>query len=518
MQDVHAGLTIGGILAQTARRYPSKTALVFEDQRLSYQQLDEQSNRLAHGLISLGAGRGAKVALLARNSSEWVIAHFAVAKSGATLVPINYLFVEREIEYLLDNAEVQLLLVSDEFLGVALSLRSRLPRLKTVIALQGPAPADGATMADLIAQGSAQAPRVAISEHDDYTIMYTSGTTGRPKGVVSSHRSRVHVAFQGITDYRMAGEHICGLPLPLFHMGGLNTCFVTNMLAGASVVLMKKFDAAELLAAIERERISFVFLAPGPLVTLIESPAFARSDLSSLQWVMYGGAPMPGEVLRKVNEKLPRVRLMQGYGSTECGQLTFLDPEGHRTHPDSCGRPVALVEMRLQDEAGNEAPQGAVGEIVVRGPNVMTGYHTAPEATAEAFRGGWFHTGDLAVCDSDGFYTIVDRKKDMIISGSENIYPKEIEEVLYAHPAIQDAAVFGIPDEKWGESVCATLVLRAGMSLTEDEIIEYCRKNLAAYKKPKLVKFIDAMPRTSIGKIAKNELREPYWRGRSRRI
>ena len=518
MQDVHAGLTVGGILAQTARRFPEKAALVFDARRYSYRQLDEQSNRLAHGLIGLGVGRGTNVALLSRNSAEWVIAHFAVAKTGAALVPISYLFVESEIEYVLADAQAQWLLVSAEFLDLALSLRARLPRLKQIVALQGPAPAQGAAMPDLIARGSPDAPRTAACELDDYTIMYTSGTTGRPKGVVSSHRSRAHVAFQGITDYRMAGEHICGLPLPLFHMGGLNTCFVTNMLAGATVVLMKKFDAADLLAAIERERISFVFLAPSPLITMIESPAFARTDLSSLQWVMYGGAPMPGEVLRKVNEMLPRVRLMQGYGSTECGQLTFLDPEGHKSHPESCGRPVALVEMRLHDEAGVEVPTGEVGEIVVRGPNVMTRYHAAPEATAEAFRGGWFHSGDLAVRDSEGFYTIVDRKKDMIISGSENIYPKEIEEVLYAHPAIQDAAVFGIPDEKWGESVCATLVLRAGMTLTEDQVIEYCRKNLAGYKKPKLVKFIDAMPRTSIGKIAKSELREPYWRGRSRSI
>ena len=518
MQAVHAGLTVGGILAQTARRFPEKSALIFEGRRSSYRQLDEQSNRLAHGLIGLGAGRGTNVALLARNCAEWVIAHFAVAKTGATLVPVNYLFVEREIEYVLDNAEARLLFVSAEFLDLALALRARLPGLDKVIALQGPAPADGAAMPELIAKGSPEAPRVTTGELDDYTIMYTSGTTGRPKGVVSSHRSRVHVAFQGITDYRMAGEHVCGLPLPLFHMGGLNTCFVTNMLAGATVVLAKKFDAADLLDAIERERISFVFLAPSPLITLIESPAFARTDLSSLQWVMYGGAPMPGELLRKVNEMLPRVRLMQGYGSTECGQLTFLDPEGHKSHPESCGKPVALVEMRLEDEAGVEVPTGEVGEIVVRGPNVMTRYHAEPEATAEAFRGGWFHTGDLARRDAQGFYTIVDRKKDMIISGSENIYPKEIEEVLYTHPAIQDAAVFGIPDEKWGESVCATLVRRPGSALNGDEVVEFCRRNLAAYKKPKLVKFIDAMPRTSIGKIAKNALREPYWRGRSRNI
>ena len=518
MQDVHAGLTIGGILEQTARRFPDKTALVFDGKRYSYRELDEQSNRLAHGLIGLAAARGAKAALLSRNCAEWVIAHFAVAKSGATLVPVNFLLVEREIEYVLDDSQAQLLLVSAEFLDLAMALRTRLPRLDDIILLDGPAPAQCLALSDLMAPEAAQAPRVALGEEDDYTIMYTSGTTGRPKGVVSSHRSRAHVAFQGITDYRMGSEHVCALPLPLFHMGGLNTCFVTNMLAGATVVLLERFDAERLLSAIERERVSFLFLAPSPLITMIESASFANTDLSSLQWVMYGGAPMPGEVLRKVSEKLPRVRLMQGYGSTECGQLTFLDPQGHKSHPESCGRPVALVEMQIQDEEGCEVPTGAVGEIVVRGPNVMTGYHAAPEATAEAFRGGWFHTGDLAMRDDEGFYTIVDRQKDMIISGSENIYPKEIEEVLYTHPAVQDAAVFGVPDEKWGESVCATLVLRSGMSLSAEEVIEYCRKNLAGFKKPRLVRFVQAMPRTSIGKIAKNDLRETYWRGHSRRI
>jgi acyl-CoA synthetase (AMP-forming)/AMP-acid ligase II len=523
MSEVHAGLAIGGILTQTARRYPEKTALVFEQSRISYLSLESQANRFAHGLMSLGAQRGVKIALLSRNSAAWVIAHFAAAKSGATLVPVNFLFVEREIEYVLENAGASLLLVSAEFLPLANTLAARLPRLTHVICIDT-ADTNTAntnthrTLDDLSAGQPSHPPESSVSENDDYTIMYTSGTTGRPKGVVSSHRSRAHVAFQGITDYRMHADLVCGMPLPLFHMGGLNTCFMTNMLAGATVVLLAKFDAAEMLAAIEREHVNFLFLAPSPLITLIEHPAFSRTDLSSLSWVMYGGAPMPAEVLRKVKENLPKVRLMQGYGSTECGQLTFLDPEGHRTHPESCGRPVALVEMRLADANGADVPEGEVGEIVVRGPNVMREYHGAPDATAEAFRGGWFHTGDLAKRDAQGFYTIVDRAKDMIISGSENIYPKEIEEVLYLHPAVQDAAVFGIPDEKWGEAVCAALVLRSGMQVSEAEIIEHCRAHLASYKKPKLVKFIASMPRTSIGKIAKSELREPYWRGRGRSI
>jgi fatty-acyl-CoA synthase len=514
--SVHAGTTVGGILSLTAARFPNKTALVFEGARYSYRQLDELSDRLANSLAGLGAKRGEKIALLSRNSPEWVIAHFAVAKTGATLVPINFLFVGREIAYVVNHSDAGILVLSEEFLALAESIRSELPRVTKYIAIGGEAPPWAISYGKIAQEGPQRTPQAEIGENDAYMVMYTSGTTGRPKGVVLSHRSRVHVALAGITDYGMTHEQITGLPLPLFHMGGLNTCLLSHVLSGATVVLMRKFDVPELLRNIERERISFLFLAPSPIYSMIESPELDRTDLSSLRWCMYGGAPMPREILRKLSERLPGVRLMQGYGSTEAGQLSFLGPEDHVRRPDSAGRAVALAQIRVVDREGHEVPRGDVGEIAVRGPNVMTEYYKAPEATAEAFRGGWFHTGDLARLDEDGFLTIVDRKDDMIISGSENIYPKEVEEVLYAHPAVQDAAVFGVPDDKWGESVCATIVLKPGANATADEIIEYCKGRLASYKKPRLVKFVDSMPRTSIGKIAKSELREPYWRGRGR--
>ena len=488
---MHSGSTIGGILSRTAQRLPDKAALVFEDERYTYGELDRLSGRLAAGL------RARRVALLSRNSAEWVVIHFAVAKAGATLIPLNFLLAPPEIEYVVRHSDAELLFYAPEFEAVAKAL----------------------PVARAIAIGSdeyrglfaAEPMPDRAAEDGDYTLMYTSGTTGRPKGVVSSHRSRIEVAIQGVIDYRMREEQITVLPLPLFHMGGLNTCFMSHMLSGATVLLMKKFDIEALLALAEKERATFLFLAPSPMYSIIESPLLDRYDHSSVRYWMYGGAPMPQEIFRKAAERLPHVRFIQGYGSTEAGQMSVVGPDDHPAHAHTAGRPCTLADVRI------DAGPGEVGEIVARGPQIMKGYYKAPEETAEAFRDGWFRTGDLARLE-DGFFTIVDRSKDMIISGSENIYPKEVEEVLYRHPAVQDAAVFGVPDPKWGESVCAAIVLKAGTALSEAEVIDYCRGNLASYKKPRLVKFMDFLPRTSIGKIAKAELREPYWRGRERKI
>jgi acyl-CoA synthetase (AMP-forming)/AMP-acid ligase II len=273
-----------------------------------------------------------------------------------------------------------------------------------------------------------------------------------------------------------------------------------------------------LLRTVEQERATYLFLAPSPMYSIIESPRLAAFDHSSVRFWLYGGAPMPQEVFRKAAERLPHVRFIQGYGSTEAGQLTVVAPEDHPQRAATAGRACSLATVRVVDENDRDVAAGEVGEIIARGPQIMKEYYKAPQETAEACRGGWFHTGDLARLEPDGFLSIVDRRNDMIISGSENIYPKEVEEVLYLHPAVQDAAVFGIPDEQWGEAVCAAIVSKPGAALTEQDVIEFCRDNLASYKKPRLVKFLDALPRTSIGKIAKAELRDPYWKGRDRKI
>jgi len=513
---MHEGTTIGGVLARSAQRLPDKTALVFEGERFTYGALNTLSNRLAHALIGMGACRGRKIALLARNCAAFVIAHFAVAKSGATLVPLNFLLAPPELEYVIGHSDADTLIFSSELADTVAALRGKLS-VQCYVAI-GRAPAWASSYDDLLAAGSPLEPGVAVLEDDDYTLMYTSGTTGRPKGVVSSHRSRVEVAIEGVIDYQMREEQITVLALPLFHMGALNTCFMSHMLSGATVLLMRRFDVDELLALAEKERATYLFLAPSPMYSIIESPRLAERDHSSVRFWMYGGAPMPQELFLKAAARLPQVRFIQGYGSTEAGQLSVVRPEDHPQRAGTAGRPCSLASVRILNDEGRDVAPGEVGEIVARGPQIMKGYYKAPEETAEAFRGGWFHTGDLARLEPEGFFTIVDRAKDMIISGSENIYPKEVEEVLYRHPAVQDAAVFGIPDEKWGESVCAAIVLKPGASASETDIVEFCRANLAGHKKPRMVKFMDAMPRTSIGKIAKAELREPYWRGSGRKI
>jgi len=316
----------------------------------------------------------------------------------------------------------------------------------------------------------------------------------------------------------MREEQVTVLPLPMFHMGGLNTCFMSHMLSGATMLLMSRFDVDGVLALAERERATYLFLAPSPMYSIIESPQLARYDHSSVRFWMYGGAPMPQEIFEKARALLPHIRFIQGYGSTEAGQLSVLRPEDHPGHSGTAGTPCCLANVRVVAPEGRDVLPGEVGEIVARGPQVMRAYYKAPEDTAEAFRDGWLHTGDLARLDPGGFIAIVDRTKDMIISGSENIYPKEVEEVLYRHPAVQDAAVFGVPDSKWGESVCAAVVLKPCAVASESELIEFCRTQLASYKKPRKIQFLEAMPRTSIGKIAKAQLREPYWRSSGRKI
>jgi acyl-CoA synthetase (AMP-forming)/AMP-acid ligase II len=517
MQAVGSGSTIGGLLSRSARRLPRKTALVFEGERLSYRELNERSNRLAHALIGLGARCGMKIGLLSRNCTGFVVSHFGVAKSGATLVPLNFMLAPRELEYVIRHSDAEVLIFSEEFEATVDALRPGLAAVKRYVAM-GCSPPWAHHWEDLLTSGPTEEPGVDVREDDAYTLMYTSGTTGRPKGVVSSHRARVEVSLQGVIDYQMREEQVTVLALPMFHMGGLNTCFTSHVLSGATVVLMRKFDVEELLRNAEKEHATFLFLAPSPMYSIIDSPLLAKYDHSSVRFWMYGGAPMPQEIFRKAAERLPRVRFIQGYGSTEAGQLTVVRPEEHPARAHTAGSPCCLADVRVVDREGREVALGEVGEIVARGPQIMTEYYKQPEETAESLRGGWFHTGDLARVEAGNFLTIVDRSTEMIVSGSENIYPKEVEEVLYMHPAVQDAAVFGIPDEKWGESVCAAIVVKAGERVTAAQLIEFCRANLAGYKKPRVVEFVDALPRTSIGKIAKSELREPYWRGRERKI
>ena len=512
------GVTIGGLLSLSAARHPDKTALISGSARLSYRQLEDLSLGLANGLLALGVQKGEKIALLARNCERFVITHFASAKSGTVLVPLNVNLAGDELVRIIGDSDASVLFFAGEFASGIDAIRGRLAGVNRFVAMDASPPPWAIGFDEALRSGSSRPAAVAVSEDDDYLIMYTSGTTGTPKGAVLSHRSRVTVALNGVIDYRMHHEQITVLPVPLYHMGGLNTCLTSHVLSGATVVLLPRFDIGELLRVIERERATFLFLAPTPLYAMIDAPAFRSADLSSVRYVMYGGSPMPADAFVRVSRSLPGVRFIAGYGSTEAGQISALDWPQHERHAGSAGRPCTLTSVRLIDGAGRDVGAGDVGEVAVRGPGVMKGYYRQPHATAEAFRDGWYCTGDLARRDQQGMLTIVDRARDMIVSGAENIYPREIEDVLMTHPAIGDAAVFGIPDDRWGESVCAAVVLKPGVSTGAQELIDFCRERLAGYKKPRKVQFMDALPRNSMGKIVKNLLREPYWRGVDRRI
>jgi acyl-CoA synthetase (AMP-forming)/AMP-acid ligase II len=375
----------------------------------------------------------------------------------------------------------------------------------------------------LIADYPPDEPAADVEPDDPCILFYTSGTTGWPKGAIHTHRGLV--AEASIAHRGLNPDDIVLCVMPLFHVGGSAAHLIPAFSAGATMVVHRKFDETEVLEAIEKERVSYVFLVPTMILRLLEHPAFDDYDLSSLRAVGYTGAPMPVDALRRGIARFGEV-FFQELGQTETLGMTVLRREEHKLDGspktlrrlESVGRPLREGELRIVDDRGKDVPVGEPGEIVARTERMMQGYWRMPEETAVALRGGWLHTGDVGKMDEDGYIYLVDRKKDMIISGGENIYSREVEEVLYMHPAIFEAAVVGVPDDKWGESVKAVVVLREGMHASEEEIIEFCREHLASYKKPRSVEFCAELPKTASGKIRKDVIREPYWAGHERRI
>jgi acyl-CoA synthetase (AMP-forming)/AMP-acid ligase II len=377
----------------------------------------------------------------------------------------------------------------------------------------------------LMAKASAEEPRVSISEEDMISLRYTSGTTGKPKGVIHDHRSNITALYNSLMDgLRIEEGDVIALMGPVTHASG--AMILPHLLRGAKVIILSGFDAEGILKLIEREHVTTLYLVPTMIVMLLARPDLKSYDLSSLKTIRYGASPISPEVLKRGVEAFGNV-FVQGYGLTEGSMpLTLLNKRDHRMDGTmkqiqrlgSVGREVTVACVRIMDEAGEMLPPGEIGEIVIRSEQNMKGYWNNPQATAEALRGGWLHTRDMGYMDEDGYVFLVDRKDDMIISGGFNVYPREVEDVLYMHPSVLEAAVFGVPDEKWGETVKAAVSLKKGAVLTEEEIIEHCRKHLAGYKKPKSVDFVTDLPKNANGKILRRELKEPYWRERSRRV
>lgn len=507
---------IGSWISGRAFRDPEKVALIDGNNgsRRSYGELHERTNALADALTGLGVRRGDRIALFATNSPEFLEILFACAKLGAITVPINFRLSIDEVRYVLEDSGATVFVYSAQFAGIAAAASSGLMlRLR----LEIPSSAERATLLssdyeDFLASGSVQTRDRDVAEGDVALIMYTSGTTGLPKGAMITHRNllwqSIHVIAlaKGLTSY-----DVTITPTPLFHIGGLAMHTLPLLYLGGTTVVVESFDPAQTVDLMVREKATVMFLVASMWTAISAVPDLDTKDLTALKYAISGGAPLALPTLEFFHKR--GWVFTEGYGLTEstCA-CSFLPPEYVVSKAGSVGHPVTHQRWRVVDELDLDVAVGEVGELVLQGPNIFAGYWGRPEVTAEAFRGGWFHTGDLARADDEGFLTLVDRKKDMVITGGENVYPIEVEQVLFRHPDVLDAAVIGLPDAKWGESVLAIVVRIPGSSLPEADLIEWTRDQLAHFKCPRRVEFVDVLPRNATGKLLKRDLRE-VWAG-----
>jgi len=503
---------VSRILQRNSVKYRNNVAIKDRDREYAYGELKERADRLAGALNSLGVGKEDRVAVLVKNSVEFVDVVFASIQLGAVVVPINFRLVEREIEYILRDSGAKIIICEPEYISMLLNLKPSLQKLSEVIATRDAVP--GVLEYGNLLQGDyVCANQRAISPDDLLYLMYTSGTTGMPKGAMLTNQNVFITALSLSVGLGLDSSFKMLLAAPLFHAGP-NVVMISTLLLGGSVLLHRDFVPSEILRTISEERVNGTFLAPTMIQALLMVPEVKNTKFDSFKQLIYGAAPIP-EALQQQAREVFGCQLVQGYGLTESyGVLGLLLPADHSPdHPGAGCREWLHCSVRIVDEQGKDVPVGEVGEIVASGPNIMQGYWNIPEETSRAMKGGWLHTGDLGRMDRDGFIYIVDRKKDMIITGGENVYPVEVELVLSGHPAVAQAAVIGVPDQYWGESVKALVVLKKEDAANEQELIEFCRARLAKYKCPKTVEFRTALPITASGKIQKNILREEFHRG-----
>jgi O-succinylbenzoate-CoA ligase len=498
--------SIRELLERRAQATPDKRFLFSEadGRRYTYAEFDAAVNRAARLLAAHGIRKGDAVSLLMPNSAEYIIAYFACFKLGALAGPVNSLLKSEEIAFVIGNSEARALLVNSEFLPRIESLRGELADLQHVIVFDDEAKATAEYV-------EGDMPDASIEKDDEAIIIYTSGTTGKPKGCLLTHGNVIANARQ-ITNWLGFTERDCLLTvMPLFHMNAVSVTTMTSLYAGASTVISPKFSASRFWQMISDYEVTSFGSVATMLSMLLSAypngvPAGLKTD--QLRFAMCGSAPVPAEVLRKFEETF-NCLVIEGYGLSESTCRSTFNPPDERRRPGSCGMAIGN-EMKIVDDDDHEVADGELGEIVLRGENILKGYYKNAEATAHAFRNGWFHTGDVGYKDADGFFYIIDRKSDMIIRGGENIYPREIDEVLYKHPTVAAAATIGVPDPLYGEEVAAFIVLKEGVQTTEAEIIAFCREHLADYKCPKSVRFVADIPKGPTGKLLKRELARQF--------
>jgi fatty-acyl-CoA synthase len=510
---------IGDIARLNAKRYPNKKALIKDDEYITYDQLNKQANQLAHGLLSMGIRPGDRVVILAFNCIECVVVQYAVVKCGGIVVPINFRYKREELIYVINNSEPSVLFWGPEFIPLVEDAKSDFASPVHLVPISGESLTSGLSLRKLMDGQSTSEPAVKVDPASPFIITYTSGTTGFPKGVLASHSAFLNIYIGMATEGDVHHGEVTLAALPLFHTGGMHALVQPTLLMGGTAVIMGKgFDPDKILDAVQRYRVTMTMWVPTMLAMLINHPNVTKYKLSTLEKIWYGSSAISPNVL-EVSMEIFKTGFYQWYGLTETGMVSVLRPEDHVERSQCTGREMFNADIRVVDEEGNDIPIGEVGEIIcAQKPLGMIGYFKMEEANKRAIRDGWIYTADLARVEGDGYFTIVDRLTDMIISGAENIHPKEIEDVISSHPGVQEVAVFGIPDEIYGESVCAVVVKKKGVQLDQEEIINFCASKLAGYKKPKRVEFKDELPKNPSGKVTKNVLRDPYWAGRKRRV
>ncbi|MXZ40124.1 MAG: AMP-binding protein, partial [Holophagales bacterium] len=520
-------------IEQGCREFRDEVCVVFGAETYTYGEVDELSARIARALAARGFGRGMKGAIYSLNSALAFIAALGLLRAGGTWIPVNPRNSERDNVEILVRFGCEALFFQEAFREPAAEAREKLGELRVAVSLGGASPAGGSsqgeTLDDFIAGVPPEAPEVEMKGSDILTIPMTGGTTGLPKGVMLSHRNMLAIEYAIRTRYAAAQRPVILCAAPMTHVGG--RIALTSMTSGARFVILEKVDLQVILRTIEKQRITHFFLPPTAIYSLLDQPNLDDCDLSSLESLSYGSAPMSLTRLKQALRRFGPI-MRGGFGQTECPMFIAglpqedhyedRDPSSGKLAPDrilrSVGRSTVISEVAIMDDDGELLGPGELGEIVVKGPNVSEGYYGDPEETAKIRRNGWHLTGDIGVLDEDGCLTIVDRKKDMIITGGFNVYSTEVEQALLAMPGIALAAVIGVPSERWGEEVRAVVVPAAGAELSEAEVIAAAKERLGGVKAPKNVEFADDLPRTPVGKIDKRSLREPYWAGRTRRV
>lgn len=505
--------TLGDLLTRSVARYPEKVAFIFGDREVTYEQLNALVNQTANGLLNRGIKKGDRIAIFSKNNLDFVIVTFALARIGAVLIPINYMLQGKDIAYIIEHAEAMGIFTEKEHVETIEEATKHLAISEKIILEANDINEISGwdTVSSLQSEGSNKPVKAELYDDDLAQILYTSGTESDPKGVMLSHKSIISEYVSCIVDGDMSATDVLVHALPFYHSAQLHVFLGPSIYLGASGIILAEANPITIMETIEQHEANQLFAPPTVWIALLRHPEFDTFNLNSLEKCYYGAAIMPREVLRELTNRLPNAQFYNFYGQTEVAPLaTALGPEDQLRKLGSAGKPTLNVETKIVDDDGNEVARGEVGEIVHRTPHAMLGYLNDPEQTAESFKNGWFHSGDLGMMDEEGYITIVDRKKDIIISGGVNVASREVEEVIYLMDGVAEVAVIGIPDDYWIEAITAIIIQKDGASLREEEVIEFCSEHLPSFKTPKKVYFHETLPKNPSGKVLKKDLRDMF--------